>query len=77
MIIGKGTIHCYKQLLLLPQCVQEVELRSHENSLAYISPVTNKVEVPNSSPGSGSQLWNFSLAHTFGASTGVVPRKQN
>ena len=34
-------------------------------------------EVPCSSPGSGSQLWDFSLADTFGASTGVVPRKQN
>ena len=34
-------------------------------------------EVLSSSPGSGSQLWDFSLAHTFGASTGVVPRKQN
>ena len=34
-------------------------------------------EVPSSSPGSGSQLWDFSSAHTFGASTGVVPRKQN
>ena len=34
-------------------------------------------EVPSSSPGSGSQLWDFSLAHTFGSSTGVVPRKQN
>ena len=34
-------------------------------------------EVPSSSPGSWSQLWDFSLAHTFGASTGVVPRKQN
>ena len=34
-------------------------------------------EVPSSSPRSGSQLWDFSLAHTFGASTGVVPRKQN
>ena len=34
-------------------------------------------DVPSSSPGSGSQLWDFSLAHTFGASTGVVPRKQN
>ena len=34
-------------------------------------------EVPSSSPGSGSQLWDFSLAHTFGASTDVVPRKQN
>ena len=34
-------------------------------------------EVPSSSSGSGSQLWDFSLAHTFGASTGVVPRKQN
>ena len=34
-------------------------------------------EVPNSSPGSWSKLWNFSLAHTFGASTGFVPRKQN
>ena len=34
-------------------------------------------EVPSSSPGSGSQLRDFSLAHTFGASTGVVPRKQN
>ena len=34
-------------------------------------------EVPSSSPGSGSQLWDFSLAHTFGTSTGVVPRKQN
>ena len=34
-------------------------------------------EVPSSNPGSGSQLWDFSLAHTFGASTGVVPRKQN
>ena len=36
-------------------------------------------EVPSSSPGSGSQLWDFSLAHTFGASrlTGVVPTKQN
>ena len=34
-------------------------------------------EVPSPSPGSGSQLWDFSLAHTFGASTGVVPRKQN
>ena len=33
-------------------------------------------EVPSSSPGSGSQIWDFSLAHTFGASTGVVPRKQ-
>ena len=32
--------------------------------------------VPSLSPGSGSQLWDFSLAHTFGASTGVVPRKQ-
>ena len=31
--------------------------------------------VPRSSPGSGSQLWDFSLAHTFGASTGVVPRE--
>ena len=30
-------------------------------------------EVPSSSPGSG----DFSLAHTFGASTGIVPRKQN
>ena len=28
-------------------------------------------------PGQASQLWNFSLAHTFGTSTGVVPRKQN
>ena len=28
-------------------------------------------EVPSSSPGSESQLWDFSLAHTFGASTGV------
>ena len=36
-----------------------------------------KHEVLSSSPGSGSQLWDFSLAHTFGASTGVVPRKQN
>ena len=27
-------------------------------------------EVPSSSPGSGSQLRDFSLAHTFGASTG-------
>ena len=35
------------------------------------------LEVPSSNPGSGSQLWDFSLAHTFGASTGVVPRKQN
>ena len=34
-------------------------------------------EVQSSSPGSGSQLWDFSLAHTFGASTGVVPWKQN
>ena len=34
-------------------------------------------EVSSSSPGSGSQLWDFSLANTFGASTGVVPRKQN
>ena len=34
-------------------------------------------EVPSSSRGSESQLWDFSLAHTFGASTGVVPRKQN
>ena len=34
-------------------------------------------EVPSSSPGSGSQLWDFSLVHTFAASTGVVPRKQN
>ena len=34
-------------------------------------------EVPSSSPGSGSQLWDFSLAHTFGTSTGVIPRKQN
>ena len=34
-------------------------------------------EVPSSSPGSGSQLWDFSLAHTFGASTGVVTRKEN
>ena len=34
-------------------------------------------EVPSSSPRSGSQLWDFSLASTFGASTGVVPRKQN
>ena len=32
-------------------------------------------EVQSSSPGSGSQLWDFSLA--FGASTGEVPRKQN
>ena len=35
------------------------------------------LDIPSSSPGSGSQLWDFSLAHTFGASTGVVPRKQN
>ena len=34
-------------------------------------------EVLSSSPGSGPQLEDFSLAHTFGASTGVVPRKQN
>ena len=34
-------------------------------------------EVPSSSPASGSQLWDFSLARTFDASTGVVPRKQN
>ena len=34
-------------------------------------------EVPSSSPGSGSQLRECSLAHTFGASTGVVPRKLN
>ena len=34
-------------------------------------------KIPSSSPGCGSQLWDFSLAHTFGASTGVVPRKQN
>ena len=34
-------------------------------------------EVSRSSPGSGSQLRDFSLAHTLGASTGVVPRKQN
>ena len=34
-------------------------------------------EVPSSSPGSGSQLRDFSMVHTFGASTGVVPRKQN
>ena len=35
------------------------------------------LEVPISIPGSGCQLRDFSLAHTFGASTGVVPRKQN
>ena len=35
------------------------------------------LEVPSSIPGSGCQLWDFSLAHTFGESTGVVPRKQN
>ena len=34
-------------------------------------------DVPSSSPSSGSQLWDFSLAHTFCTSTGVVPRKQN
>ena len=34
-------------------------------------------EVPSSIPGSGSQLWDFILAHTFGTSTGVVPRKEN
>ena len=34
-------------------------------------------EVPSSIPGSGCQHWDFSLAHTFGTSTGVVPRKQN
>ena len=34
-------------------------------------------EVLSSSPGSGSQLWDFSLAHRFGESTGVVSRKQN
>ena len=34
-------------------------------------------EVPSSSPWSGSQLWDISLAHTLGVSTGVVPRKQN
>ena len=34
-------------------------------------------EVPSSSPRIGSQLWDFSLAHTLSASTGVVPRKQN
>ena len=28
-------------------------------------------------PGAGFNFGNFSLAHTFGASTGVVPRKQN
>ena len=36
------------------------------------------LEVPSSISGSGCQLWDFfSLAHIFGASTGVVPRKQN
>ena len=34
-------------------------------------------EVASSSPVSESQLWDFSLAHAFVASTGVVPRKQN
>ena len=34
-------------------------------------------EVQSSSPGSGSQLPDFSLANTFGASTGVDARKQN
>ena len=29
------------------------------------------------SPGSGCQLRDFFMAHTFGASIGVVPRKQN
>ena len=35
------------------------------------------LEVLSSSPGSVSQLWDFSFAHTFGMSSGVVPRKQN
>ena len=33
--------------------------------------------VPSSSPGSESQLWDFSLAYTCCMSTDVVPRKQN
>ena len=34
-------------------------------------------KVLSSSPWSGSQPRDFSMAHTFGASTGVDPRKQN
>ena len=32
-------------------------------------------KVPSSITGSGCQLWDRSLAHIFGASTGVVPRE--
>ena len=35
------------------------------------------LEVLSSIAGCGCQLWDFSLAHTFDASTGVVPSKQN
>ena len=73
-IVGKGENDGYQHFLLStmfskpPLCGvrgREVERRPCNH------------EVPSSSPGSGSQLWDFSLAHTFGASTGVFPRKQN
>ena len=34
-------------------------------------------KVPISIPESRCQHWKFSLAHTFGASTGAIPRKHN
>ena len=35
------------------------------------------LEVLSLIPGSQCQLWDFFIGHTFGASTGVLPRKQN
>ena len=57
-----GPIHKKKK-----RCVhgREIECRPHNH------------KVPSSILGNGCQLWDFSLVHTFGASTGVVPRKQN
>ena len=37
----------------------------------------HNLEVPSSIPRRGVNLRIFSLAHTFGSSTGVVSRKQN
>ena len=63
-------IHCSKSLLMiikqLKQSGCEVERRSRNH------------EVPSLSPVSRSQLWDFfHWPIHFGASTGVVPRKQN
>ena len=83
--VRKGEIARNEQFLLFPQCFLSVWRTSCHFHQTQTRGVRGREverrpcnpEVPSSSPGSGSQLWDFSLAHTFGASTGIVPRKQN